>query len=573
MSCLLLDPADFAGKAIDGFAAAHPRHVSRIEGGVMRRAALPPGQVGVVVGGGSGHYPAFAGLVGRGMASAAVCGNIFASPSAGQVVRVGSAVERGAGLLLTFGNYAGDVLHFSLGAERLRRRGIDVRIVTVTDDIASAPADHPELRRGIAGGLAVYKVAGAAAEAGLALDEVERLTQKANAHTRTLGLAFSGCTLPGASNPLFEVPDGRMAIGMGLHGEPGLSEGPLTDADTLATMLLDRLLPERPADIPADRQRVVVLLNGLGTFKYEELFVLFAAVSQQLQQAGVVMADCECGELVTSLDMAGVSLTLFWVDEELEGFWNAAADSAAYRRGSFTSSLPATSAEQPDGRQAELDTTFEPSALTPSQRTLRARIEAVEEALNTHAEELGRLDAIAGDGDHGLGMVRGIRGARESASRAMERGCGIGDVLMEAGEAWSDHGGGTSGALWGGALLAAGQALAEAPAPEATDIAAAFEAALEAVMQLGHAVPGDKTMVDALQPFSVQLQARLRAGADLQQALQEAASAALSAAQSTADLLPKLGRARTHGHRSLGHPDPGAMSLAHCLVAATREPT
>ena len=156
MGYLPTDPANFASEAIDGFAAAYPRHVRRIDGGVMRLAPIPTGQVGVVVGGGSGHYPAFAGLVGRGLAAGAVCGNIFASPSAGQVVRVGSAVERGAGLLLTFGNYAGDVLHFTLGAERLRRQGIDVRIVTVTDDIASAPIDQQELRRGIAGGLAVY---------------------------------------------------------------------------------------------------------------------------------------------------------------------------------------------------------------------------------------------------------------------------------------------------------------------------------------------------------------------------------------------------------------------------------
>jgi dihydroxyacetone kinase len=162
MSYLPTDASDFASKAIDGFVAAHPRHVQRIDGGVIRLAPIPSGQVGVVVGGGSGHYPAFAGLVGRGLAAGAVCGNIFASPSAGQVLRVGSAVERGAGLLLSFGNYAGDVLHFTLGAERLRRQGIDVRIVTVTDDIASAPIDQPELRRGIAGGLVVYKVAACA---------------------------------------------------------------------------------------------------------------------------------------------------------------------------------------------------------------------------------------------------------------------------------------------------------------------------------------------------------------------------------------------------------------------------
>jgi D-erythrulose 4-kinase len=545
MSYLPTEPNDFASKAIDGFVAAHPRHVRRTDGGVIRLAPIPAGQVGVVVGGGSGHYPAFAGLVGRGLAAGAVCGNIFASPSAGQVLRVGSAVERGAGLLLSFGNYAGDVLHFTLGAERLRRQGIDVRIVTVTDDIASAPIDQPELRRGIAGGLVVYKVAGAAAEAGLPLDEVERLARKANGRTRTLGVAFSGCTLPGASQPLFEVPSGRMAIGMGLHGEPGLSEGPLTDADNLAALLVERLLAERPADVPEDQQRLVVLLNGLGSFKYEEMFVLFGAVNQELLARGVVLADCECGELVTSLDMAGVSLSLCWLDAELEGFWNAPADSAAYRRG----------------------------ALTPppqAQHDLLGRFEAVEKALEQKVEELGALDAVAGDGDHGLGMLRGIRGARQSAIQACTRGCSTGEVLMEAGEAWSDHGGGTSGALWGGALLAAGNSIAQASEVGATEIAAALDAALQAVISLGQAAPGDKTMVDALQPYCLRLRSELQAGVALDQALQNAAETCLLAAKATAEMLPKLGRARPHGSRSLGHPDPGAMSLAYCLIAATQ---
>jgi dihydroxyacetone kinase len=576
MSFLPTDPAVFAGRAIDGFAASHPRHVQRVDGGVIRLAPMASGQVGLVVGGGSGHYPAFAGLVGAGMAAGAVCGNIFASPSAGQVVRVGSAVERGGGLLLAFGNYAGDMLHFSLGAERLRRQGIDVRIVTVTDDIASAGADQPELRRGIAGGLAVYKVAGAAAEAGLPLDAVERLARKANARTRTLGVAFSGCTLPGAEEPLFTVPRGRMAIGMGLHGEPGLSEGPLCDADTLAAQLVERLLAERPPEVEAAHQRVVVLLNGLGGFKYEELFVLFAAIREQLQRAGVVMADCECGELVTSLDMAGVSLSLFWLDDELEPFWRAPADSPAYRRGSVAS---APAGSQGDAQTATASATAQQAwgaaaaDLTPAQQTLLARFAAVEAVLSQRVEELGALDAVAGDGDHGLGMQRGSQGAYAAMRNALGRGCSTGEALMEAGEAWSDHGGGTSGALWGGGLLAAGQALtaaAELNAPQ--QVLCAVKAALQAVRNLGKAEVGDKTMLDALVPFAARLQDDLGSGLALALALQNAAEAAQSAAQGTAELIPRLGRARPHGERSLGHPDPGAISLACCLMAAIQSP-
>ena len=576
MAHLPTDPAVFASKAIDGFVQAHPRHVRRVDGGVVRLAPIPAGQVGVVVGGGSGHYPAFAGLVGRGLAAGAVCGNIFASPSAGQVYRVGTAVERGAGLLLAFGNYAGDVLHFNLGAERLRRQGLDVRTLAVTDDIASGPADQPELRRGIAGGLAVYKIAGAAAEAGLDLDAVERLAQKANARTRSLGVAFSGCTLPGASEPLFAVPHQRMAIGMGLHGEPGLSEGPIVPAEELTALLVERLLAERPAEVNPAEQRVVALLNGLGSFKYEELFVLFGAVAAELRGAGVVLADCECGELVTSLDMAGVSLSLCWLDEELEPLWMAAADTPAYRRGVFD--------QHPDAPAAGGSSSTAASPAAPAadslpasagpgsagQQLLLERLRAVDQELQQRQEELGALDAVAGDGDHGLGMVRGLQGALTSAVSTVARGGSTAALLIEAGEAWSEQGGGTSGALWGGALVAAGEQLARAEAIDGEAIAAAVAAALGAVMALGKAAPGDKTMVDALQPFSDRLQAGLQAGESLELALHNGAAASLEAALATAALVPKLGRARPHGARSLGHPDPGAMSLAYCLTAATR---
>lgn len=578
MSYLPTDPDRFAERAIDGFAASHPRHVQRVDGGVIRLAPMAPGQVGVVAGGGSGHYPAFAGLVGAGMAAAAACGNIFAAPSAGQVLRVGSRVDQGGGLLLICCNYAGDVLHFSLGAERLRRQGIEARLVTVTDDIASAGADQLEQRRGTAGSLAVYKVAGAAAEAGLPLDAVEHLARKANAHTRTLGVAFSGCTLPGATDPLFTLPSGCMAIGMGLHGEPGLSEGPLCDADSLAALLVERLLQERPPQVAAEEQRVVALLNGLGGFKYEELFVLFQAISEQLEQAGIAIADCECGELVTSLDMAGVSLSLFWLDAELEPFWTAPADSPAYRRGGFSQAvtpLQSTHAS-PNSRHsvaspAATENESASALFTDSQRTLLARFDAIEAVLSERKEELGALDAVAGDGDHGLGMVRGIRGARAAALSALARNGGTAEVLMEAGEAWSDHGGGTSGALWGGALLAAGQRLAPMPdSPADQQVTAAVDAALQAVRSLGQASLGDKTMLDALEPFHGRLHSNLELGMELEAALAAAAEASLEAAQATADLLPKRGRARPHGERSLGHPDPGAMSLAYCLNAALR---
>ena len=589
MSRLITNPDTFAAAAIKGFVEAHPRHVIAIEGGVMRLSPIPDGQVGLVVGGGSGHYPALAGLVGAGLAAGAACGNIFASPSAGQVHRVGQAVERGGGLLLAFGNYAGDVLHFTQGAERLRADGFDVRIVTVTDDIASAGPDHKEQRRGIAGGLAIYKVAGAAAEAGQNLDAVERIAQRANGRTRSLGVAFSGCTLPGADKPLFTVPAGRMALGMGLHGEPGLSEGPITDAQQLAQMLVEQLLDDLPEGVNPQNERVVVLLNGLGGFKYEELFSLFGAVTDRLKAKGVVVADCECGELVTSLDMAGVSLTLFWVDSELESLWNAPADSPAYRRGLMQLPGPSSppisnhpNANHPNASHPTADHPPTPRHQASTQSVAKASAQSAEEQavaasvlqslkilqreFAARENELGQLDAIAGDGDHGLGMARGVNGAVEAAHRIASAGGDVKHLLLVAGEAWSDCGGGTSGALWGAGLRAAGMDL-KSSTPTPGDWIGAVGAAAEALQQLGNAVPGDKTMVDALVPFHQGLVRGWQAGDGVAQTVEAAALASQEAALATASLLPRLGRARPHAEKSLGHPDPGAMSFAYGVMA------
>ncbi len=322
MTTIFDAPEEFASTALAGFASIYNRYVRHVRGGVVRSTKVPQGKVAVVVGGGSGHYPAFAGYVGPGLADAAVAGDVFASPSTAAVARVCRQAHKGGGILLGFGNYAGDVLNFGVAAERLRAEGIDVRIVPVTDDVASAPADMHEKRRGIAGDLVVFKIAGAAAEAGLSLDEVERLSRHANANTVSFGVAFKGCTLPGAPQPLFTVPEGQMALGLGIHGEPGIKEEAILPASGLASLLVEKLLAERPKGT----QRVGVILNGLGATKYEELFVLWTAIASLLENAGLDVVAPEAGEFVTSLDMQGCSLTLLWLDDELERYWTAACD-------------------------------------------------------------------------------------------------------------------------------------------------------------------------------------------------------------------------------------------------------
>lgn len=571
MTRLFNDPAQFADQSITGFVAANRRWVRHVEGGVARSTQTSAGQVAVVIGGGSGHYPAFAGLVGQGLAAGAVMGNVFASPSAAQVVRVAQAAQHGGGVLLAYGNYAGDFLNFSQAEERLREAGVACRSVQVTDDIYSAPVEERHKRRGIAGDLAVFKIASAAAAEGSTLDRVAAVAGRANDRTRSMGVAFSGCTLPGAEKPLFTVLEGRMAIGLGIHGEPGFAETDIPTADGLAELFVEKLLAELPDDLTAAAgQRVVAILNGLGSVKYEELFVVYGRVQQLLSDAGVEVVDCEVGEVCTSFDMAGTSLTLTWLDEELERLWSAPADAPAFRRGSAGLGTPIEGTEE----RPEADATVKPVTTSPESRRAAAALvdlfAVIARTVDQHAEELGRIDSVAGDGDHGIGMQRGSTAAAAAARAAFEAGAGAGSVTIAAADAWADKAGGTSGALWGLGLRRIGTGLGNTAAPTPMILAAALHAARGGVMEFGGAQVGDKTLVDVLVPLDEAFTAAATAGGTTLQAWQQAAAAAKRAAAATQDLLPRMGRARPHAEKSLGTPDAGAVSLS-LIVSAVAE--
>lgn len=556
------DPEDFADDQLAGWLALYADRVRGVHGGVV---ALPTEgadrQVAVVVGGGSGHYPAFCGVVGPGFATGAVVGNVFTSPSAAQVYSVAKAADQGRGVVLSFGNYAGDTMNFGLAAERLRAEGIDTRIVVVTDDVASA--DEVAQRRGIAGDFSVFKAMGAAAAAGLDLDEVERVGTAANAATRTIGVAFSGCTMPGATEPLFSVPDGHLGLGLGIHGEPGIRDVPVLPARELAALLVERLVAERPEGAGP---RVAPILNGLGDTKYEELFLLWGRVLPLLEDAGLEVVEPEVGELVTSLDMGGCSLTLQFLDDELEQYWRADAYTPAYRKvaAPVAALVPADAVAE-----AEAEATVVPDATEASRRaaeTARAAVVAMDALLREHEETLGRIDAVAGDGDHGRGMVKGVSAARRSVEQT-DPAAGVAFVLGRAGDAWAASAGGTSGVLWGAALEAFGRALGDdretyGPA----DVVAAAQAFADSIVHLGGAARGDKTLLDALLPFVDQLRSSVDDGADLPAAWRTAARVAVEQAEATADLRPKVGRARPLAEKSVGTPDAGATSMGMVLT-------
>jgi dihydroxyacetone kinase len=442
--------------------------------------------------------------------------------------------------------------------------GFAVRNLYVTDDVASASMDEAHKRRGIAGDFTVFKVASAAAEAMLPLTEVERLAIKANAYTRTLGVAFAGCTLPGAEHPLFTVADGQMGLGLGIHGEPGIADEALPTAAGLAETLVDGVLGELQG---LGLRRIAVILNGLGATKYEELFVTWGTVARLLKERGYTLIDPEVGELVTSLDMAGCSLTVMLLDDELEPLWRASANTPAYRKGAAQEVSGARRIVQ------RIQTHHDRSAASNESRAAAkhalALISAIHDMIVAAEQELGDIDAVAGDGDHGRGMVKGTQAAFDGATAVLAEAGGLGSLFVGAGDEWAAKAGGTSGVLWGNALRTVGLAFDDS-ATTYTDaeIADAVLAGIQSIQTLGKAQLGDKTMLDAMLPFAQSLEADIHSGLPLAAAVRRGADVAAKAARDTAALKPRIGRARPLAEKSLGTPDAGATSFAKIVATA-----
>lgn len=306
----------YVDEFLAGLVAANPAMVLRGESGrtVTRAAGVARGKVGVASGGGSGHLPLFVGYVGDGLLASCAVGNVFEGPNLASCMDAIQGADGGAGVLLLFGNYGGDKMNFAMAAEMLEDEGIETRTVLGTDDIASAGPEDMGKRRGVAGIVYAYKIAGAAADAGHDLDTVARIAQKAIDNTRTIGVALSSCQLPGADAPTFELADDELEMGMGIHGERGIWRGKMRTASELAEEMLERL----SAELPVAGKRVSVLVNGLGATPLEELYIAYAEVEKRLKELGAAIVQPLVGNYVTSMEMAGMSISTIVLDDELE---------------------------------------------------------------------------------------------------------------------------------------------------------------------------------------------------------------------------------------------------------------
>jgi dihydroxyacetone kinase len=325
MKKLINHPEAFVDETIEGILLAHPGHLkraARTPRGLMRADAPVAGKVAIATGGGSGHIPVFLGYVGPGLLHGVSIGNVFSSPSVDAMVAVTKAVHAGKGVLYLYGNYGGDIMNFDMAAELCEAEGIAVRSVRVRDDVVSAPKEAAEKRRAVAGLFFAYKIAGAKAETGADLAAVAAVAQRVVEQTCSMGVALSPCTIPAVGKPTFSIGEGEMELGMGIHGEAGIQRGPLKTADEVAQIMSERALD----DLPFRRgDRVAVLVNGLGATPPEELYLLYRKAHQVIEGRGVRIERVFIGEYATSMEMAGASVSLLKLDDELLALLDAPA--------------------------------------------------------------------------------------------------------------------------------------------------------------------------------------------------------------------------------------------------------
>jgi dihydroxyacetone kinase len=565
MKKLINRPENVVEEMIEGLASAYPG-LRRLSGHtVLLRADLPDAAarpVAVISGGGSGHEPAHAGYVGRGMLSAAVAGDVFTSPSPDAVLAALRATSGPRGALLIVKNYTGDRLNFGLVAELARAEGIPVEIVLVADDVALADSVEHAGRRGLAGTILVHKVAGAAAEAGASLAEVAAESRKAAQAVRTMGVALSPCTVPAAGRPTFQLGENEIELGLGIHGEPGVRRGPLEPADALVDRLLDAILAE-PTSVSGGR--VVLLVNNLGGTPTMELAIVTRRAVAVLRNRGLSVERVYMGTFLSALEMAGVSLSVLPVDEQLLARLDAVTEAPAW---TVAVARPQKkSVAPPEVLPAPVSP---PKPIRPHTRlgtALEAAIQVGAKALILEAPRLTQMDQIVGDGDLGISLERGARAALHALpSYPLDDPAA---TLHALGITLQRALGGTSGPLYAVFFLRAADSLRRGDPENPSTWSEAFQAGCSGIAELGGARRGDRTMLDALLPAAEGFHEAIHSGSSVSNALLAAAAAAAAGARATADMMPKRGRSSYLGGRALGHPDPGAEAVAVWLGATS----
>lgn len=579
-----------------GIALAHPELEFVEKYKIVKKKEIDPEKVTLISGGGSGHEPAHAGFVGTGMLDAAVCGDVFASPSQVQIYNALKLTASNKGTLMIIKNYSGDCMNFNgAGADASEDEGLNIERVFVNDDVAVQGSsytndDYVVGRRGVAGTVFVHKIAGAAAQQGKDLQEVKRVAQKTIDNLASIGFALSSCTPPAKGTPIFDLAEDKIEFGVGIHGEPGKSTDDYATADELAKKMV-ALLTDNAVIKLKKGDEIAVIVNGFGATPQSELYILNASVRKLTDELGISTYKTLVGNFMTSLDMAGASVTFLKLDDELKVLldypvsapaltWGAADDEAqaaveavrALAKAMGVANLPAHHESKKAAVKAAADeknVVYEVKGKPAYGEKLNtaAMVEVIDKMADVIIEnEVAFCDADKmGDGDFGMSIAKGFRQLKTDW-KSRKKG-NVGEFLLSCSEIIKEYCGGASGPIWGSAFKYAGKAAGAKEEISLADLAEIMQAANTGVYETGKrsfgkgAVVGDKTLVDALKPCADALEAAAKAGDKMKVGLEKGAKAAVAGAEATKTVVAKLGRAGTVGEKSIGYPDAGAYGL------------
>lgn len=594
MKKIMNTPETFVYDMCHGLAAAHPELEFVEKFKIVKKKEINENKVSLISGGGSGHEPAHAGFVGKGMLDAAVCGDVFASPSQVQVYNSIKKCATDKGVLLIIKNYSGDCMNFNNAMYDAQEDGIKVDAVYVNDDIAVKDSLYTVGRRGVAGTVLVHKCAGAAAEQGKELEEVKAVANKVIENVRSFGFAFTSCTVPAAGHPTFEIGDDEMEFGVGIHGEPGRFREKIDySTGTFCDDLSRRILTDLEEDLKLQKgEDVVLLINGFGGTPLQELYILNNSVTKALNADGINIHRTIVGNFMTSIDMAGASISVLRVDDQLKALIDYPVSTPALTWGAAMSEQASAALEAIQAIGKALG--YAPQQVVEKKAVKKVAEQAEEEDAVYEVEgkpEVGEkintaafvqivekmADVIIenevpfceadqmGDGDFGMSIAKGFKQLK--ADWATRKKGDIGQFLVSCSEIIKEYCGGASGPIWGSAFKYAGKAMLGKKEVDLKDIALLFNEANRGVYETGKksfgkgAEIGDKTLVDALKPCAIALTKAAEEGKKLQEGLDLGAKAAHEGAEATKTHVATLGRAGTVGERSIGFPDAGAHGL------------
>ncbi|MDR1931323.1 MAG: dihydroxyacetone kinase family protein, partial [Spirochaetales bacterium] len=501
---------------------------------------------------------------------AAVCGDVFASPSQVQVYQAIKDSAGSKGVLLIIKNYSGDIMNFQNAAFLAGMDGIEVDYIKVCDDIAVEDSLYTVGRRGVAGTVLVHKIAGAAAQAGKSLSEVKRIAQKTADNVRSLGFALSSCTVPAKGTPTFSLAEDEMEYGIGIHGEPGIRREKTADAGNLAK----RIIPAIIADLKmGNNGEAALLVNGFGATPLMELYILAYSAMSELAAAGIKTYRVFAGNYMTSLDMAGASLSLLNLDTELKNLLDAKCDAPFFTvNGSVQPPVfqPAVSEEQDSNVSGKAQTDSKYALIkneTVSLENFIYIVDRMAEVIIENEVAFCDLDAHAGDGDFGMSVAKGFRRLKFEWETILSKSKTIGDFLDACSMVIMEYCGGASGPIWGFAFKYAAKSAANKTGLDIKDFARMMQAAVAGIQEVGKrsfgrgAVVGDKTLIDALAPCADAWSDAAEKNMGFLPAFKKAAEDAVTGAEKTKGIVARMGRAENAGERSLGYPDAGAHAL------------